>query len=423
MRRVSWSLADQALSSASNFILSLLLLRYTTSQEFGAFTLAFSIYLLILSVARAACSTPLLIRGVGKQESRGALTVTLGISLLTAATIAPAAALTSSPIRGALLLFAVGLPALLIQDALRFIALAAGEPQKAFRLDFIWLLAQATLTGIVLLTHTSSLLTLTTAWLLGALLSALCGRANIPRTISRRAARSYLSGARDLIRALVPENIIQVAMTQMVPFIVAATLSLSAVGSIRAAQTVIGPASMVYMGLIPLVTVQARERVARGGGGSLFSYVLRVGTGLSGLTLFYGIAMVATPLAWLVAIFGSNINSAQNLLLPATLALSFQVLITVELTALRFLRTPRDVAMLRVGVTALDVAATVLGATTLGAVGALMGSTASGALAAFCVGLLVWRSVRANRDASVMPLVRPQVGRDDAVAAPKQERR
>src|SRR3954451_25282379 len=120
MRRVSWSLADQALSSASNFILSLLLLRYTTSQEFGAFTLAFSIYLLILSVARAACSTPLLIRGVGKQESRGALTVTLGISLLTAATIAPAAALTSSPIRGALLLFAVGLPALLIQDALRF---------------------------------------------------------------------------------------------------------------------------------------------------------------------------------------------------------------------------------------------------------------------------------------------------------------
>ena len=61
-RRASWSFGDQALSSLTNFALAVVVARAVTAEEFGAFGLAFSAYLLVLGLVRAVTAEPLLVR-------------------------------------------------------------------------------------------------------------------------------------------------------------------------------------------------------------------------------------------------------------------------------------------------------------------------------------------------------------------------
>src|SRR5215203_4656863 len=69
-KRAAWSLADQAFSSVTNFALASVVARNVSQDEFGAFALIFSSYLLILGIVRAFSTLPLLVRftNVGDQD-------------------------------------------------------------------------------------------------------------------------------------------------------------------------------------------------------------------------------------------------------------------------------------------------------------------------------------------------------------------
>lgn len=391
VRRLSWSLADQAVSSATNFGLSLLLLRFAPTEQFGAFGLAFATYLLLLNVARAATSTPLLLLGTEEQRTRGALTVTLTLSVVGALALLTVASILSGPAGTVFFAFSVGLPALLAQDFFRFVALAEDRPHAALALDAIWLVVQALATALLFLADATTYPLLIAAWLTGALASALWAQAIFRRAPSLREAKTYFSASAHLVKALVPENLIQIAATQLTPFAVAAILSVSAVGSIRGAQTIMGPASMIYMGLMPPLTVQARKRV-QPSHDELWRFGFLASASLAIFILLYGLTLVAVPSVWLAAVFGDNIAASTPILLPATFALAFQSLIAIQLTTLRFLAKPRSVALLRACVTCLDLTGTIVGAVTFGAVGAVSGSAASLALNTAVIGYLTWRT-------------------------------
>jgi hypothetical protein len=57
-----WGLVDQVLSSATNFGGSVLAARALSSSGFGAVAIGFSVFLLVLGIARAWSSEPLVIR-------------------------------------------------------------------------------------------------------------------------------------------------------------------------------------------------------------------------------------------------------------------------------------------------------------------------------------------------------------------------
>ena len=59
--RVSWGLADQALSSLTNFGLVVLVARSVQPAEFGAFSVVYAMFALALGAARAIAGEPLLI--------------------------------------------------------------------------------------------------------------------------------------------------------------------------------------------------------------------------------------------------------------------------------------------------------------------------------------------------------------------------
>src|SRR5207248_4411640 len=72
VRRLGWGLADQALSSMTNFALAILVARSVSTSALGAFGLAFTTYTITLGATRALCQEPLTVRysATGEPEWR-----------------------------------------------------------------------------------------------------------------------------------------------------------------------------------------------------------------------------------------------------------------------------------------------------------------------------------------------------------------
>ena len=69
MRRLGWGLADQSLSSLTNFALAVLVARSVSIAALGAFGLAFTTYTVTLNATRALCSEPLTVRYSATDEA------------------------------------------------------------------------------------------------------------------------------------------------------------------------------------------------------------------------------------------------------------------------------------------------------------------------------------------------------------------
>jgi O-antigen/teichoic acid export membrane protein len=60
--RLGWGLADQSLSSLTNFALGVFVARSLSPREFGAFGIAFGVYTTGLAITSAVTSEPLMVR-------------------------------------------------------------------------------------------------------------------------------------------------------------------------------------------------------------------------------------------------------------------------------------------------------------------------------------------------------------------------
>lgn len=67
-----WAVMDQGLFATSNFAMNILLARWLTPEGYGAFGLAFAIFLFIGNLQQAALLEPMLVFGPGRYKSRSA---------------------------------------------------------------------------------------------------------------------------------------------------------------------------------------------------------------------------------------------------------------------------------------------------------------------------------------------------------------
>lgn len=70
MTKGFWAVSDQGLFATSNFALNILLARWLTPQEYGAFTVAFAIFLFVGNIHTATLTEPMLVFGPGKYRGR-----------------------------------------------------------------------------------------------------------------------------------------------------------------------------------------------------------------------------------------------------------------------------------------------------------------------------------------------------------------
>ena len=69
-KKAFWTLSDQAMFSGSNFLISVLLARWLSPTAYGAYSIAYSAFLMVATLHSAILVEPMLIFGSGKYASR-----------------------------------------------------------------------------------------------------------------------------------------------------------------------------------------------------------------------------------------------------------------------------------------------------------------------------------------------------------------
>ena len=70
LRKGTLAVMDQALFSGANFVVSIMLARWLAPAEYGAYSVAFSVFLLFASLHMAIVIEPMMVFGAGKYGSR-----------------------------------------------------------------------------------------------------------------------------------------------------------------------------------------------------------------------------------------------------------------------------------------------------------------------------------------------------------------
>src|SRR4051794_25468069 len=144
-RKLSWGVADQGVSSLSNFAVNIYIARLLGAEQYGTFSIVFVTYAFALNACRGLVSDPLMIRFSHVEhptwrrvtaDSSGAA-VAIGLAL--GGCLLVAAGLLRGTLGLGLLALALSLPGLLLQDSWRFAFFAAGRGFQAFLNDAIWL--------------------------------------------------------------------------------------------------------------------------------------------------------------------------------------------------------------------------------------------------------------------------------------------
>jgi O-antigen/teichoic acid export membrane protein len=268
-RRVSWSLVDQAFSSASNFALAICVARSVEPDGFGAFGVTLALYSLIVGAARAATSEPFLVRhNISAPSQTDGAAGASGTSLLLGLALGPVVVLggyLSGPAtRLPVMVLGCLVPALLVQDGWRYILIARGRPKAAAAIDGLWLVLQG-LGSAVLLSNPAAPKSSSVwigVWGLAATGSAVAGGVLCRTTPSVRLTLRWLLLSRRYVWRFLLEYAVTLAVPPLTLIVLGAANGLSDAASIRGAQTVYSPIALLSLGLGVTLTPEC-SRLAR----------------------------------------------------------------------------------------------------------------------------------------------------------------
>jgi O-antigen/teichoic acid export membrane protein len=261
--RMGWGVADQGISSLSNFALGLFVARSFGASSFGAFTLAFITYTVVINAARGLATDPLVVRYTGDQNRRwrratsSASGTALAVGLVAGTVCAVAGLFLPDPVGQMFIALGVGLPGLALQDSFRFAFFACGRGSLAFINDLFWTVLIALSILLLYLQGRSNAQTCLLAFGITATLAGILGAVQA-RTIPRPLRIAYwLRIQRNLSVRYFAENVSISGAAQLRSFVLGAVASLAAVGYVRASEILMGPFLVVLMGISQVAVPEA----------------------------------------------------------------------------------------------------------------------------------------------------------------------
>ncbi len=381
LARASWTFGGQVVSSGSNFVVSLLVLTTAGRREFGAFAVALTVYLLVTQLARSTLTLPVLML-YSEEDEAGSAAHQAGPALALTVLTGAAGSIVLLLIASALdtgwsqfLVLAACLPALEYQDAVRHVAFAAGEPRLAALSDGLWLTLQVLVSvGLMVLGHASPA-SLFLAWTASGSLSGILFGVRLRARPRWAPAFAWLREHAALCLRLLVEFLLTSGTYYVLSFGLAVIAGATELGRLRAAQSLMGPVSVLLMGGnafgVP-ESMRAREDSRR-----LWQFSLRLSGLLAALALLGGPA-VYIVLPWigphLFVETWESARSALPLLTVYSVALGWS---TGAMAALRAKGLTGWIVRARGGAGAVAVALGLPASVGLGANGMLLGMALS----------------------------------------------
>jgi len=396
--RTIWSLTDQALSSTTNFGITVLIARSFSATALGSFALAYAYYISLLQISRCFTSEPLIVRFSNSRRDAWhgatlhAASTAIALGGLGTAGGLVIAGLTDGALQQCFLVVSVFLPLLLVQDLSRFGFFAAGRPQAAAANDAVWVALMAVLVLAAHAVGSPTLTWLVFAWAVSGGMAGVVAVLQIGALPQLGHVRGWIATHRDLGIRFAGEFLVYSAAVQATLYIVGAVAGVAAVGSIRAAQTLVGPVSLVFLG-VSFGAVPEGVRIAAGSPSRLPRFVSRLSLSLAGVSLSWGVVLLSLPPGVGEAILGDTWPSARDLMVPIVIAVVAEGLNVGPWVGLRALAAAGRSLRGRTVIAAVTMLAGATGSATMGAWGAAAGFAVGSVVA---TGVWTWQFVAAN---------------------------
>jgi O-antigen/teichoic acid export membrane protein len=300
--------------------------RVLGATQFGAFSLAYVTYAFALTASRGLATDPLMVRFSGAdlptwRRAVASCTGTAAIAGLVAGScVLVATAFLSGTTQAAFFALGLTLPGLLLQDSWRYSFFALGRGSQAFLNDMTWAAVLVPALLVLRVTGHADVFWYVFAWGAAAAAGAAVGPLQA-RVIPRlSAARQWISQHRDLGPRYMAENASNSGASQLRLYGVGLIVGVAAAGYVQAANTLMGPFLVVFMGF-SLVTIPEAGRVLRRSPRHLRLFCLALGGGLAIVGLIWGLALlVALPRGLGDWLLGPIWRPTYPLVLPLTIS-------------------------------------------------------------------------------------------------------
>ncbi len=397
--RTSWALADQVLSSGTNFVLTVFAARLLGPDHFGVFALLSAAFIVASGVIRGLSGEPLMVlfsgvrfaeREAAARRATGAAVtfgVVVGVPVLLTAAAAPV------PGRAALLVLGVAFPGLILQDALRYALITLGRPKAAFASDAIWALVEFPLIGLVAVSG-PTLAPLVGAWCAGGVVAGVVVAAGT-RVWPTFAVRGWIAEHGAMGLRFAADFVISQAGGQIAIFALGLFAGAAQAGTFRVSQAVFGPLVILFVGARVAVLPEL-IRLGDSAPGRFVPAVKRLAVVLATVPVVLGVIVFAVPASVGATFFGETWRSARTLVPAMTVNAASGGVETGAVTGIRAVADASGGLYARALIGTLTLAAAVIGAALAGAPGAAAALAVVAPLAA--VGW--WRQFRhsyANR--------------------------
>ena len=419
--RFGWGVADQAVSSLTNFLLAVVIAKALGPPEFGAFNLAFTTYLVSMGISRALTTEPLAVRfsTCPEEEWRSGVAAATGttavVGLISGSACLVVGIVGDGPVADAFLPLGLVMPGLLLQDCWRLAFFPAGKGRAAFVNDLVWGVVLFPALTLVLVRGENVLTWGTFAWGASATVAAVQG-ALYSRTLPRIArARKWWQAQRDLASRFVMQSVVYASAGQFVYWGVAALAGLAAVGALRAGLILLGPLNMVFTGL-GLVAVPEGARMLLEGTTRLRRLCKELAAFLGVVATAWGVVAYFLPSSIGSWLLGENWEAGHRVILPLIVMMVSIGIASGPITGLRALGAASSILRVGLVVAALNLSGALAGTYVNGAYGAAWGmglANAGGAIAGWREFELAARrkesDLQENDDAAEEPIHSPDI--------------
>lgn len=391
-RVLSWGVADQGVSSLSNFALNIYVARLLGAEQYGTFGVVFVTYAFALNASRGLVTDPLMVRfsHVERPIWRRVVGGCTGTAVSVGLVLGVAVALAAAALRGNLGLgfaaLAVVLPGLLLQDSWRFAFFSSGRGAQAFLNDLLWL---AVLVPALLALHWAHLANVFWAvlvWGGAATLAAVVGAFQagvVPRPLR---TWQWLSAQRDLGFRYMAEGTTNSASSQLRTYGIGLLLGLAAVGYVQAATTLMAPVVVLVNGT-GLIFLPEATRLWRNAADRLLRFCVLIGVGYTVLAVSWAAMLMLTlPIGLGEALLATIWQPTYPLLLPTALGVMGFCVAAGAGTGLKGTGSARRSLRAAVLTSVVYVVSSLTGAFAGGTDGAVWGTTA----AMWCGAVVYW---------------------------------
>ena len=372
-------LADQVLSSGTNFLATVVVARNGTPEQFGTFSIFLITYYVTAGFLRWVPHSIAMTLEWDDERARN------GYFFLPSFVVGTLAIVVLVPTFGVVdrsfMLLPVLLLPMLLQDAVRMHAFAVHRPQVALVSDTVWMLAQAS--GFLLVSTAAGA---ATVWGIGGLCGALVSRSWLRVRWQRRPIKaSVVSSALEYVTLT--------GLAYVTPLLAGPIIAVRGVGALQGAGVIRGPITLLVQGLVvhrmagPPVPPQTCIRDALRLSGTTLAATLACAPALILLKEFYG-----------PRILGPTWPSVDPLVPPAILTLVVGSVSLGPATVVRKMGRFNLSAKVQTALAPFFIGLCLAGAAVAGPKGFLYGTTVAYALSATAWWAMLLRTARGSAD-------------------------